>query len=148
MAGNVPGFDPDAFRSAIRFAMTMGAPPDVDRQATFVFPKVRTVVGGNADPSGVPLDPNVQVTFAASKPAVRVPCGIEYADAATVETSVGGFGGDRIVLTLLDTDYKKVQGFEFVVFNGVPYYYVQDLRASGLGTVGVYQIECQAEAQR
>lgn len=144
MAGQIPGFDPDAFRDGIRFAMDLGAPPDASLQATFVFPKVKTTTGP-VNAQGVPLDPSARATFAPSKPPVKVACGIEYGDGTTTDTSIGRFSTDKIVVTVLDSEYEQIQGFELVLFNTVPYYYKKELRVAGLGPVGVYQFLCVAE---
>lgn len=145
MAGNLPGFDPESFRSAIRFAMTMGLPPDAEQQATFYFPKV--VTGGPVDDSGVPFAPGTPVARTPSKAPVRVPCGIEDASGEPTLTGLGRFG-DGIIVTLLDEDYEAVKGFEFVVVGGVRYDYSREMVPRGLGQVGIHRLLCTGEGAR
>lgn len=145
MAGNVPDFSPDGFRTAIRFAMDMGAPTDDALKATFYFKADTATATGPLDASGVPYGPDAVVTRRPRR-KVQVTCGLEYSSGpASQRTSVGGFGGDRVVVTLLDEDYELVRGFEFVVIGGVKYRYVKDLIPRGLGTVTIHQVECAAE---
>lgn len=146
MAGNIPGFDADAFRDALRFAMDMGAPIDDAQKATFYFPKTATVaVGGTADAEGVPYSPNTAVTKAPSKDPVKVSCGIEDAAGNADVTNLGNFG-DGIIVTLLDTEYALVQGFEYVVYKGDRYDFRRELAdAAALGPVGVHRLLCTGE---
>lgn len=146
MAGNLPGFDPDGFRDAIRFAMTIGLPPDVEQQATFYFPKVVTATAP-LDPSGVPYAPGTPVARTPQKAPVRVPCGIEDASGDVAATGLGRFG-DGIIVTLLDKDYEAVLGFEFVSVGGVRYDYARELIPRGLGTVGIHRLLCTGEGSR
>lgn len=147
MAGVIPGFDPDEFRDAIRFAMTMGAPEVVDQRATFYFPKPRTATGPT-DASGVPYSPTDTVT---EQPAAQDPitatCSVEDAAGNPTETGIGTFG-DAIVVTLLDEEYELVLGFEFVAYQGVRWDYEKELLAGGLGSVGVHRLLCVGEGRR
>ena len=146
MAGSLPGFDPDGFRDAIRFAMNMGAPPDEEQQATFFFPKTVTTAG-QVDGRGVPYGPGTPVARTPSKPSVRVPCAVEDAAASAEETGFGTFG-DAIIVTLFDEDYEQVKGFEYVVVGGVRYDYSRKLVPTGLGPVGIYRLLCTGEGHR
>lgn len=146
MAGNLPGFDPDGFREAIRFAMNLGATPDIEQQATFYFPKT-TTSAGPLDPSGVPFAPGTPVARTPTREPVRVPCGIEDAAGDPQATGIGRFG-DGIVVTLLDEDYAAVEGFAFVAVGGVRYDYARELIPRGLGPVGVHRLLCTGEGAR
>lgn len=128
--------------------MNMGLPPDEESRATFVFPRVVTAVGGELDHTGVPLSPDARVTAAPAR-KVQVPCGVEHGGGASgdPETSIGRFGTGRVTITLLDEDYAQVKGFQAVLLGGVPYYFVRELPPSGLGAVGVHQLECRTEAE-
>lgn len=145
MAGQIPGFDPDEFRRGLRFAMQVGAPPDVDQRATFVFPAAETA-SGPAGPDHVPFGPDVRIT-AIPRRTVQVPCAVEYqGTSGPDDNSVGRFAINRVVLTLLDQDYELVKGFEFVVIGGVRYQYERQLPPSGLGPVGIHQLQVWTEA--
>lgn len=147
MAGPIPGFDPDGFRDAIRFAMTMGAPLDADQQATFYFPKT-AVTTGVVDAQGVPYSPDTAVTKQSPKQPVKVACGVEDASGSADETSLGDFG-DGIIITLLDTEYAQVVGFEYVAYKGVRYDFRRELPdAAALGPVGVHRLLCIGEGSR
>lgn len=145
MAGKAPGFDPAGFRAGIRFAMNLGAPPDVNLRATFFFPKVVTA-DVPLDSSGVPYAP-APVDAAQVKPPVRRPCGIEDASGGTTSTRLGEYG-DAIIVTLLDEDFAAVEGFEFVVISGLRYNYDKELLPSALGTVVVHRVVCTGEGRR
>lgn len=146
MAGNLPGFDPDEFRDALRFAMNMGAPPDAEQQATFVFPMIPTSTVP-VDARGVPYAPGTPVSRTPSKDPVRVPCAIEDAASESDETGFGSFG-QAIIVTLFDEDFEVVEGFEYVVVGGVRYDYARALVPRGLGPVGIYRLLCTGEGQR
>ena len=145
MAGVIPGFDPDEFRSAIRFAMDMGAPEALDKRATFYFPKTKTATGPT-DASGVPFGPDATVTSAPSKDPVRVSCSITDAAGEAQVTDIGNYG-DAIVVTLLDQDFQQVVGFEYVVYKGNRYDYLRELLGGGLGSVGIHQLLCTGEGR-
>lgn len=148
MAGNLPGFDAEGFRDAIRFAMNMGASPDVEQQATFFFPMTITSTYPT-DGRGVLFAPvsGTAVTRTPSKDPVRVPCAIEDAAADSDETGFGSFG-EAIIVTVFDTEYTAIRGFEYVVVGGVRYDYARMLVPRGLGPVGIYRFLCTGEGQR
>jgi hypothetical protein len=138
-------FDGDQFRRAIQFAMQMGAPPDVDKQAVFVFkPTSRTywkngVQLGTAprlDRDGKPLDPKIQVRVveAATK---KVDCAVEIVRADAEELPVGTFRQTKAIVTLLDEQYDQVKGCTELVFNGDRYRYGYEPEGLGLFSVGI-----------
>lgn len=146
MAGNLPGFDADGFRDALRFAMNMGASPDEEQQAIFVFPRTVTSTGPTDD-RGVPFAPGTPVVRTALKPAVRVACAIEDAASDGDETGFGSFG-EAIVVTVFDEEWVQIQGFEYVMVGEVRYDYSRLLIPRGLGPVGIYRILCTGTGQR
>lgn len=142
MAGTLAGFDADDFRTQIRNVMQMAAPTDASRQATFIFPAT-TVSDAPTDSSGVPFAPGVTVARTAPDP-VKVPVGIEFQRGIGAFTSVGSMEADRVIVTLLDLDYAKVVGFEYMTWAGRKWKLRKELLESALGPVGVHQIECEA----
>lgn len=145
MAGKVSGFDPAGFREGIRFAMNLGAPPEVSLRATFFFPKAMTA-DVPLDSSGAPYAP-AEVDVAEVKPPVQRPCGIEDASGAPTNTHLGKYG-DAIVVTLLDEDFAAVNGFEFLVISGLRYNYDYEMLPGALGTVVVHRVVCTGEGRR
>lgn len=146
MAGTNPGFDANAFRDNIHFAMQMGAPPEADQQATFHFPST-LVYTGTADAEDVPFDPTTTVTRTTPDP-VKVPCAVEYYD--STGQLLDGFGihqPSRVKVTLLDSDYILVKDADRVVIGGDTYYFRRTEPPSGLFDVGLYVLHFAAEGE-
>ena len=145
MAGVDAGFDAAAFRDAIHFAMTMGAPPDPSQQITFYFPET-TINAGSVpvDGAGVPFDPEAELTGTAPDP-VQVECALEYFDAEDQPTSFGMMAPARLAVTLLDLDYELVAGASYVVVHGDRYNYRRTQPPQGLFDVGLYVMHFTAE---
>lgn len=142
MAGQGPGFDADEFRSAIQFAMTMGAAPKEEEQVTFLFAP-QLVYSAPTDDTNVPFDPNATVVETMPEP-VRVPCAVEYFDATGQLTELGIVAPTRVELLLLDTDYEQVKDAVAVVIHGDRYNYRKTEPPSGLFTVGIFTLHYDA----
>lgn len=142
MAGTLAGFDGQAFRDGIHLVQEFFTPGD--QRASFHF-STTPPAPGTADSEGVPFDPAVAVSTAESKPPVIAPCSIEYQDVAGGLQNLGYISPSRILVTLLDVDYETVKGFDFVVVNGVRYYYRSTDVPHALGNVTVWSIRCVAE---
>ena len=138
MAGRYSGFDAAAFRTNIRFAMNMGAPPDTDDQALFLFPETVTA-NEPADQEEVPFDPQGRVTKTSRTP-VRVPVAVAYFDAQGNVTAFGVTVPSRAEITLLDEDYAKVKGCSAVVLGGERFVYRHEAMPEGLFEVGVHTL--------
>ena len=136
MASTQPGFDPAAFRDAIRFTYTMAATPVADDQVTFHFAST-LVYNTNVDADGRPFDPNATVTRTTPTP-VKVPCAVEYIDAEDQPTNFGLIAPSKLKITLLDEDYAKVKDAIYVVLQGDRYNYRRTQPPSGLFDVGLY----------
>jgi hypothetical protein len=155
VANSDPRFDPNVFREAISFAMTMGAPPDPDARAVFVFSQgtrtywkngVQLTTTPRLDQDGRPLDPTIQVR---AEPAVtkkqgpgadEVDCAIEFDIVNTEELPVGNLRPGRLTVTVLDTDYAKVEGCREVLISGDRYTFQYEPPSMGLFDVGVRQM--------
>lgn len=142
-AGALSGFDAGDFRSNIRLAMTLGLPPDLADQPAFVFPGATTNVSP-ADEDDVPFDPTARPTRAAPT-SVKVPCAVEYVDAAGKVENFGVIIPSKVRLTLLDEDYEQVRGFSFVMIGGDRYFYTKTETPLGLDSVGVWIVHATAE---
>lgn len=142
-AGALPGFDAEDFRTNIRLAMTVGLPPVVSDQPTFVFPGAIT----NTDPADeedVPFDSAARPTVAASV-SKQVPCAVEYVDAAGKVENFGVLAPSKVMLTLLDEDYEQIRGFTYVVIGGDRFYYDKTETPLGLDSVGIWIVHANAE---
>lgn len=143
MATALPGFDAEGFRNDVRLAMTVGLPPLEADQPRFVFPRQYTHTTP-ADEDDVPFDPAARPTVSAPR-SVRVPCAVEYVDAEGKVENFGVIVPSKVKITLLDQDYQRVRGFEFVVIGGERYFYAKTEVPVGLDVVGVWTVHCRAE---
>lgn len=140
---SIGGFNADAVRNGLRLAMQVGLPPTSSDQPTFYMPLVTTSTEP-LDQSGVPFDPSYQPTRA-TRVAVTVPCAIEYHDNDGKLENFGVIVPAKVKLILLDQDYAKVKGFEYVVIAGIRYFYRRTETPIGLISVGVYTVHCVSE---
>lgn len=138
-------FDATAFRNGIRFAMQMGAPPDVTRQATFVFPAgarryeragVVLAAAPRLDRDGRPFDPTVAVIVEPGRQVV-VDCAVEITRADADEGPAGTFRHTKAMITVLDEQYALVKGCAELLFNGDKYVFGYEPEGLGLFSVGV-----------
>lgn len=145
--GITADFPSDDFRSAVRFAMQMGAPPDPTLRGTFVFASTGRTYSKDGDPldaedvrldrNGVPLDPEVSVTE--TLPVKKqVDCAIEITRADADELPVGNFRQTKAVVTLLDQEHEQVKGCRDLVYNGDRYRFGYEPETDGMFDVGVF----------
>jgi len=143
----IPDFDANKVRAGLRLAMQVGLPVITDDQPTFFMPAVVTGDGSHAlDQQGTPFDPAYRPTLV--RPAgIKVPCSMDYKDAAGNLVAMGSVSATGMVLTLLDEDYVKVKGFAYCVVAGIRYNYQRTDRPQGLVSVGIYTIHVLADDQ-
>jgi len=147
MAGRDPGFDRAAFEAGIRFAMTMGAPPDPAAQATFHFKSVRGYPPGTlVDSEGTALDPSIRATVTTAAP-VRAECAVEFDDAAPDELPIGVRVPTRMNVTLLDAAWQRIRDAVAVTYGGDRYVISHRLGPYGLFDAAVHQLIAYAEAE-
>lgn len=139
----ISGFDADAVRSGLRLAMKVGLPPDAAEQPTFFFPREYTTTDAT-DQEGVPFSPDGRRNAPPPR-SVKVDCAIEYRDGEGKLENFGVIVPARVVLTLLDLDYVRIKGFEYVVIGGGKYYYRRTETPKGLVSVGLYKVHCVSE---
>lgn len=143
MAGQIPGFNADQVRAGLRLAMRVGLPPVEADQPTFFFPRAASTTGP-ADEDAIPFDLTRQRTLAPAV-SVKVPCAVEYFDNQGKIENFGIMVPSKVEITLLDEDYAKVKGFEFVVIGGSKFWYSRTATPAGLVSVGVFTVYCTAE---
>lgn len=143
MAGEVPGFNAGDVRAGLRLAMRIGLPPVSGDQPTFYFPRAITNTA-LADDENVPFDPAARPTLGPAR-SIKVPCAVEYVDAAGKIENFGVITPSKITITLLDEDHDLVRGFEYVVIGGDRYWYRRTEPPLGLVSVGVWIVHCTAE---
>lgn len=133
-------FDASAVRAGIRLAMAVGLPVIPSDQPTFFMPTVVTAPVLHSSPYDPAYRP-VRVTPA----GIKVPCAVDYKDAAGTMEAAGVISSSGVVLTLLDEDYVQIQGFAYVVIGGEKFAYQRTEKPNGLVSVGVYTIHCLAD---
>jgi len=141
----IPNFDASAVRAGLRLAMQVGLPVITDDQPTFFKPATVTTDGAHTlDQEGTPFDPAYRPTLV--RPAgIKVPCSMDYKDAAGNLVAMGSVSATGMVLTLLDEDYVKVKGFAYCVVAGIKYNYQRTDRPQGLVSVGIYTVHVLAD---
>jgi hypothetical protein len=141
----IANFDANQVRAGLRLAMQVGLPVIVADQPTFFFPAVVTGDGTHAlDQQGTPFSPTYRPTRV--RPVgIKVPCSVDYVDAAGNLVAMGTVSAAGIVLTLLDEDYVKVKGFSYCVIGGIKYNYKRTDVPKGLVSVGIYTIHCLSD---
>jgi len=138
-----PDFPRAEIIAGLRQAMGFGERTRTADKATFVsFADQLEDVA--TDDRGVPWDVNVRRTRTPSA-TVQVPCAVEWVDAADSRGSYGTINATRIKLTLLDPDYQKVRGFEYVVIGGDKYLHRETEPPIALGSIDVWIVHVAAE---
>lgn len=148
-------FDPNQFRNAIRFAMQMGAPPDVSKQAVFIKKNTERTYWKNSvqvmnprlDRDRLPLDPEV-VVLEGTDEEITVDCAIEITPVAGDELPIGMTNASsKATVTLLDNQYALVKGAQELRYNGDIYKYGSEPEGLGLFTVGINTLIFYAEQE-
>lgn len=146
MAGSDPRFDADAFRTNIRFAMTMGLPNTVAERATFRWTVVRTFAKDDA--AGNPYNWESTATTTVANPDVQVECAVEFGNGGTDNTNVGTFDAGLVTITVLDEEFALLTVgnvmADKVLLGGNTYDIDFVGPPLGLFDVTVYQIYCKA----
>lgn len=138
-----PDFPRAEIIAGLRQAMGFGEPTRVEDRATFV--SFRDLPGNvPTDDDGVPWDVNARRVRTPSA-SVQVACAIEWSDAADRRETFGTINPTGIKLTLLDPDYQKVKGFEYVVIGGDKYLPRETEPPIALGSIDVWVVHVAAE---
>lgn len=143
MAKQLPaGFDKARIMAGLKTAMQFGAPTRVEDQATF-YKVTRTTDDVPRDDDFIPFDPDA--TRTAKPTGIRVDCSVEYIDRTEITEQFGAITPSRIEITLLDPEYQKVKGFDYVVAGGDRYNYRLTEPPVALGNIDVWTVHCDAE---
>lgn len=140
------GFDADAFRDAIRFAMNMGLPNATNERVTFKWDVVSNYT--SADPSGRPYVWTDTATTRVVTDDVQIPAAVQFVARASAGEHGGPFGNienPHVIVTILDEDYTLVQGARKIEFDGNLYIINFVAPPLGLFDVTIYQIYAAAE---
>lgn len=138
------GFDAARFREAILATMTMGLPDSVDERATFRWPQVRTFE--RQDPARNPYSWDDVPEQELVRPDVRIPVAVEFASSYGVvgETTIGSFDATRAIVTVLDSEFPKIEGASEVLLGGNTYVIDYWAPPQGLFDVTIYRAYCTA----
>jgi hypothetical protein len=149
VAGTPAGFNEADVLEGLYLAMAFGAPNDPAKQATFYKTPILDA-DNNSDDEGIPFDPSVNVSR--TPVTVKVPCAVEYVDAADQYEEFGVRQPSKVKVTLLGPDYDTVVGtdtavppFSYVIVSGQKYLYRKSEPVVALGSIDVHVIHCQAE---
>jgi hypothetical protein len=141
----IPNFDANAVRAGLRLAMQVGLPVMAEDQPTFFMPTTIAGDGANTlDQQGTPFNPAFRPTRVATR-GIRVPCAVDYKDSSGHLEAMGSVFPAGVVLTLLDEDYAKIKGFEYVAIGGVKYNYQRVQKPDGLVSVGIFTVHCLSD---
>lgn len=142
MAGATSQFDANAFRTAVRFAMTMGSPTQTSEKATFRWGRQQTFAP--QDPTHKPYHWNEAVVSDTTHADVVLDnVAVEFATNRTqAGTAVGEFIPLRATVTLLDEEHALVEGADLVLLGG-NVYSVSVTTVVALFSVDVYQMYCE-----
>lgn len=139
----------DLIRDALKGAMVMGLPVNPADRPTFYF--TRSMNWDEHDSEDNPWDWAVAPDGDTLKSPVQPIAAYEFFSPlgrlGAVYTEVGDFSATTLIFTLMDDDYKKVEGFSYATIgNSKQKWYFRFWRPiSGLGGMAVYQIHCVAE---
>jgi hypothetical protein len=149
MAGAIPGFPAAAVRENLRIPMRLGMPVDPAQWPEFVRVPAPAASAG-VDANGYAWDPEAQPAPAAEE-RVRVLCAMESDAPGERIENFGTRQPDVLVITLLDEEYRQIEGFTYVnifpTLGGPPvrYHYRKVRLRTALDTVEVWQIEVSTE---
>lgn len=141
MAGSY--INKDAVLAGLHIAMDFGSPNNVADKTTFYMPRTSTA-SGNVDSHGVPFNASNRRTFS---PLIKivVPCAVEFQDARGKIETFGIINPSKVILTLLDPDYQKIKGFEYITIGGQKFLYRKTEPPIALGSLDIWNVHCTSE---
>lgn len=147
MAGEYSGFSASQFRTAIKFAMNMGKPDDVNQRVSFAWSVRRTFAA--ADEGENPFDWTAIPATEIAPPGVEIDCAVEFVEQPTLLSNAGKFTNSKIVVTILDTDYTSIFDdagvrADLIIADGNTYEVEFESPPMGLFDVTVHQIHARA----
>lgn len=132
----------EEFRSAIINTMIMGSPNKEEEQAEFSWEKDVTYSIQDKDNKPYSLGATTPLTDNTPDP-VKINVAVEYVHRAPDGTPLGEFDNPRAVLTVLDVEYEKVRGADFVTLGGNKYM-ISYVLVEALFDVDVYTLQTVA----
>lgn len=146
MAGTNPNFDASAFRDAIEFAMTMGAPDAEEERVKFIFKSEKTYE--TADTSGNPYSwESTPTATTGSDTEVTVPIAMEFIERSSQsrDTSMGHLQPSHVQIYVMDTHIDDVQGATELEIDGDRYYIKSWSPPIGLFDFTLYPLLAEAQ---
>ena len=137
-------FPEKQFRDGIHFAMDMGD-PDADRDTVhFHWDEVRQYA--IADSNNLPFDLDDPKTILEPAFSKQTLAALEFVSRSTLSggTPVGQFDSHRVKITLLDTEYEEIKGFDWLDISGNKYDLDFVEPVIGLFGVSVYILHASA----
>lgn len=136
-------FNADTFRSAIISVMEMGTPTDDTMKAIFYW-DTQYDYSGQVDGSGRPFDLHSAPSSVNAKDPVTALCGVSWMGDSSTGSPLGQFDNPKVELSLLDTEYAKIDGASKLTLGG-NWYKIDYVVQSALFTVNTYLIYATAE---
>ena len=138
-AGDFPA---DEFRTAILNTMTMGSPNRAVDKAIFHWESQAQYSIQDRNQKPYDLSPAEPTEDDTPEP-VTVLVAVEYIQRNPSLTGVGEFDKARAVLTILDVEYEKMEGADWVILGG-DRYNIKYSTVEALFDVDVYTVHCEA----
>lgn len=146
MAGTNPSFDTDAFRSAIEFAMTMGAPNETEERVKFIF-RSENVYDDDTSPTGNPYSWDATpVDTTGSDSEVIIPIAMEFVQRSSQsrDTSLGFMQPSHVRVFVMDTYIDQVRGASELEIDGNRYFIRSWAPPVGLFDFTLYEVLAEA----
>lgn len=141
-----PGFNSAEIIAGLHTAMSFGMPTRTEDRATFYLPRTSVDAAAAMDLHNVPFNPTVRRTVSTNR--VQVSCAVEFYAGGQVIEQFGSVAADKILLTLLDTEYQQVKDFLYVVAGGDKYLRSITQPPMALGSIDVWQVWADSENER
>lgn len=135
-------WDPTSILEGLHTAMAFGEPNRVGDKATFCWYET-TDPTVPVDDDGVPFGVDQRRTRVLK--SLQVPCAVEFVDRADQQETFGVIQATKVKITLLDPDYQKVAGFEYVVLGGDKYVRRITEPPVALGSIDVWTVHAAVE---
>jgi hypothetical protein len=132
------GFDADAFRQAITSTMEMALPLNEDERITFLWKTKRTYT--KADEKGNPYNLDATPTSVNVTDPVQIPAAVEFTSRRPDGSAIGQFENPRVVATILDTYFPRIDGANQALLGGNTYTIDFVEPPIGLGPVTIYRV--------
>jgi hypothetical protein len=152
VAGTPTGFIEADVIAGLHTAMEFGTYIDPATAPIFYLPVAPlSDMTGTTDESGVPYNPNLPMPTQ-QYTTVQVLCAVEVSDSVPPREGdlepLGLVNRTALTITLLEAEYRQIEGFAYVKTNDNTYHYAFTRPPIALGPIGVWQVICIATDQR